>query len=293
VYWALGNLSRGGDTQAAPFLEALGRGGAFAPLAHLQACVAGGVAAGVPGAEARLGVASEICWLLTYLTAREPEAVEALLGAGLCDALVAALGVVVNTPQATRELFGLATPALRTCGNVLAGPDAWAPGVLRNSAGLDFAQVLTWALGLAGAAATNALALEALWVVGNLCLLRAPETAPALFAELTRPGGALAACVAMVAFSDAVLRFGAAALTKEALGALRNLAANPAAPPDLLGALVAGAGDGGRDFTAALTERLRRRGDVEELHICVFLLGFCMEKVRVRVRVGRGVRLLG
>eukprot|EP00968_Pinguiococcus_pyrenoidosus_P022689 scaffold3340_cov255-Pinguiococcus_pyrenoidosus.AAC.9 len=122
-------------------------------------------------------------------------------------------------------------PALRICGNVIAGRDEWSRSILQGEVGASFASILSWSL----KTGAGALTMEALWVLGNLCLLRDPELTPIL-GQLAERG---ALCAAMDIVVGEVAGFWAtASMEREATLAIRNLAMNDAAPQSLLVHLV-------------------------------------------------------
>ncbi|KAG5181486.1 importin alpha [Tribonema minus] len=154
--WALGNLARGEGASALPF----GASGAFAPLVALL-----GVA---PGAGERgENAAAEAAWALAFLTAREDACVEQLLGLGVVPALVDLLARGTQDHSSAKEsaaAVAAMTPALRTLGNLAAGPDAWVAQLLSQPKFLpSLAQVVA-----SQDPTHHAMVKEAAWLVSSL-----------------------------------------------------------------------------------------------------------------------------
>eukprot|EP01032_Pedospumella_encystans_P011099 gene11099-12932_t len=112
------------------------------------------------------GLAEEIWWLFTFLTAKEDEVVSVLLELGIVQRIAEAL-VVCNGDSVT------SIPLIRSVGNLSSGPQDWIDLLLAEPRLLDALQFLCsytgaaqWADPTAGA--RKAVAKESLWVVGNI-----------------------------------------------------------------------------------------------------------------------------
>ena len=116
--WASTNLARGRRTSAMPFVSQAGER-LITLLNHDDPVIV-----------------SEVAWLLSFLTAREDDAVTYLLSKDLSNTLVNSFVKRIKQvfSEATSnsndiEVSSL-TPFVRCLGNVLSGPDVWSVGVL-------------------------------------------------------------------------------------------------------------------------------------------------------------------
>lgn len=149
--WCIGNLLRGEDMSALPWVTA---GVAEPVLAHVAA-------------KSDESVVTECCWVLSFLTARELEVTPPLLEAGMLEAL---------QPVLASGVASAITPALRVFGNVTADNVAH---IDRALAVPGFLETLSSFL---VADQAGALVHEALWVASNVAA-GSPSHAAALVAS--------------------------------------------------------------------------------------------------------------
>ncbi len=107
--WALSNLARG-STPASVFLET----GAIPLLVSLIA-------------HPHAGLAGEVWWLFTFLTAKQDTAVQELLNNKLVGCIEAAVGAL--DPSSITSI-----PLIRCLGNLSSGPEQWIDGLVASSA---------------------------------------------------------------------------------------------------------------------------------------------------------------
>ncbi|CAM9777915.1 unnamed protein product [Chrysoparadoxa australica] len=124
--WALSNLARGENTSADPFAAA-GTLPLLVQLLQNEAC------------DSKLRV--ELAWLAAFLTAREDHNVTSLVKEGLAQPLVRSLVLAIRGEEGG-EL--LATPVLRSLGNLCAGLPTWLEAAMEVP---QFLPVLAAALG--------------------------------------------------------------------------------------------------------------------------------------------------
>eukprot|EP00124_Ichthyophonus_hoferi_P003408 Ihof_evm1s293 gene=Ihof_evmTU1s293 len=109
VAFALSNLARGGNVHIEAFVEAKC---VSAAIRQWKKCVA------LPGGP---GVISELCWFLTYLTAKDKSVCANLVQDGLLPLLGDVLATIKNCEFPAQAI----TPALRVMGNILSGDDQY------------------------------------------------------------------------------------------------------------------------------------------------------------------------
>ena len=116
--WASTNLARGYRTSARPFVNQAGER-MITLLNHDDPVIV-----------------SEVAWMLSFLTAREDDAVTYLLSKGFSNTLVNSfvkrIKHVFSDKTNEIEVSSL-TPFVRCLGNVLSGPDVWSESVLSRN----------------------------------------------------------------------------------------------------------------------------------------------------------------
>ena len=137
--WALSNLARG-STSATVFLET----GAMPLLISLID-------------HPHTGLAGEIWWLFTFLTAKKDEAVQYLLDEGIIAAIAAAVDSSLNSNDIA------SIPLIRCLGNLSSGPELWIDSIVA---------VPTLLLALCACvdleSSHRAVLKESVWVLANL-----------------------------------------------------------------------------------------------------------------------------
>lgn len=268
--WALSNLARGAYTSAGPFLSssnASGDDGLLTPqdLSELLAADvivlreagpkavglgrARGVSVdGVAGPDAVvevpdatwLDVASEVLWVVAFLSAREDAAVDFLLGSpdtALCESLAYRLSRAseeVSGGEGGEEALRMCVPCIRIVGNAAAACDgrhvarlaqtfsiAGSGGPQFSTIPASLARLIQLGSSQGGDCAT--VASEAAWAAGTLLCDAGPPP----------PHPSTAACdVLLPALCQAVISgMAKLELKREAVCAIGNAAAVPPAPP--------------------------------------------------------------
>jgi len=163
--WASTNLARGSRTSAMPFVKEAGER-LIALMSHDDPVVV-----------------SEVAWMLSFLTAREDDAVTFLLSKDFANVLVNSFvrrikQVFSSTSQKNEIEVSSLTPFVRCLGNVLAGPDTWSVAVLSRNEVFDvFSRIIQIAACqlLPGNSVTvrihRTLTKEVSWVCLFLCVL--------------------------------------------------------------------------------------------------------------------------
>ena len=193
--WAIGNMARPGETPVAAFFE-------------------GGLLPALPAmlAHPDEGVAAEVVWILTFISARDDAAAATLVEGGVVPALVHAL-------HRSAGQNPLATPVLRAIGNLVSIEESFAGALLAEPSFLG--SVVHIMAAWRGPQSPQGLAKEATWVVANVA------SGPAAHRQAIVGGGFLPILAEILAGGQFDLR-------RQALFALRNLLADPGLTSTLL-----------------------------------------------------------